>query len=318
MGMRARNRKLFAAVENAYNTPAAVVASDAVRTSGLEIIRYGGERVSQDYNRAGLGNDRMINVNPHAGLSAFRVPFVGSGSTNTPPAWAALLQACAVAETDDTATNDAWYYTPVDTDFDSVTCIVAEELIQQQIVGVRGNFGIEANPGALPVFTFSNWLGSYARPVALALDDPNDTAYKDAVPVTFSNTTTLTVGGVAYPVSGFTFDAGNTVTRLNQPNRLETVIEDRRPSGTIIVSPAEVADIIALFAGIESHESQTDTPIVLKHGSGAGSILRLDIYAANIGEMTDQVVAGETYFSLPFNVVPDALGEEWRLTQAAS
>lgn len=316
MGMRARNKKLFAAVEAVAGTAETLTATDAVRTSGLQIMRYAGDRVSQEYDRAGLGNDRQINVNPYAGLSAFSVPFVGSGDTATAPAWSALLQACAVAETDDTVTNDEWYYTPVDTGFKTVTCIVTEELIQQEVSGVRGNFGIEANPGALPVFTFSNWLGAYSRPIALALTDPDDSAFKDALPVTFSNTTVLTVGGDAFPVSGFTFDAGVAVTRLNQPNRSETVIENRTPSGTVIISPDQAADIIALFADIESHAGTTDVAIALQHGSGAGSILKLDIFAANIGEMSDQVVAGETYFSLPFNVLPDASGDEWKLTQS--
>jgi hypothetical protein len=315
MGMQARNKKLFVAVEATPGTPETLVATDAVRTSGLQITRYAGERVSQEHDRAGLGNFRQINVNQHIGLG-FSVPFIGSGDAAEAPAWAALLQACAVAETDDTVANDEWYYTPVDDGFKTVTCIVTEELIQQQSAGVRGNFGIEANPGALPVFTFSNWLGSYSRPIALALTAPDDSAYQEAVPVTFSNTSVLTVDGNSFPVSGFTFDAGVTVTRTNQPNRMESVVEDRQPSGTIILSPATANAIIALIADVESHAGTTDVPIVLTHGSGAGNILTLNIYAANFGEISDQVVAGETYFSLPFSVMPDASGDEWRLTQS--
>lgn len=315
MGMRARNKKLFAEVEGSYGSAATIAATSAVRTSGLEILRYAGDRVDQAYDRAGLGNDRRINVNPHAGLSTFRVPFAGSGDPAEAPAWGKLLQACAAAETDDTTVNSAWYYTPVDTGFKSVTCVVTEELIQQQMVGVRGNFGIEANPGSLPVFVFSTWLGSYARPVALSLSSPDDSDYQDAIPVTYANTTVLTIGGKQFAVSGFTFDAGVTVTRLNQPGRLETVVEDRRPSGTIIVSPSQVSDIIDLFAKLESHAGTTDVAIALTHGSGAGKQLSLQIPAANIGEISDQVVAGETYFSLPFTVLPPSLGDEWRLTQ---
>jgi len=315
MGMRARNKKLYAAVEAVMGVAETITNADAVRTSGLEILRYAGERVDQAYDRAGLGNDRQINANPHAGLNTFRVPFAGSGSAATAPAWGDLLQACAVAETDDTAANDAWYYTPVDSGFKSCTVVVAEELIQQQMAGVRGNFSIEANPGTLPVFVFNNWLGSYARPVVLALTLPDDATYKDAIPVTYSNTTVLTLDGKQYPVSGFTFDAGVTVTRLNQPGRLETVVEDRRPEGTIIVSPSLAADIIALWAKLESHAGSTDVPIVLTHGSGAGNVLTLEITAASIGEVSDQVVAGETYFSLPFSVLRPGSGDEWRLTQ---
>src|SRR5690606_15055668 len=114
----------------------------------------------------------------------------GSGATATAPAWGKLLLACACSETDDTATNDEWYYEPVDSNFGSLTCVAAEELVQQSMSGVRGNFGIEANPNQLPVFTFSNFLGSYARPVALALSSPDDSDYLDAIPVTYSNTTT--------------------------------------------------------------------------------------------------------------------------------
>jgi len=313
--MRFRNKRLFAAAETTYNTAATITGASAVRTSGLEVQTYMGDRVSQEYDRAGLGNDRQINANPHAGISAFRVPFIGSGDVAEAPACGALLLSCACAEADDTTENDAWCYRPVDCGFKSVTCVVAEEGIQQQIAGVRGNFGIEANPNQLPVFTFSNFLGSYARPVALALTTPDDSAYLDAIPVTFSNTTVLTVGGNAYPVSGFTFGAGVTVTRVNQPNRIETMVENRLPAGTVIVSPAQASDIIALFGTAESHAGATDVAMVLQHGSGAGKILKLEIFAASIGEITRTEVAGETYFSLPFNIVPDENGDEWRLTQ---
>lgn len=318
MGQQARNKKLFAAIEATYGSAETLTATDAVRTSGLTPVRYGGEKVEQTQDRAGLGNFRQINVNPQGGPGSFTVPYIGSGDVEVAPAWSALLQACAVAETDDTELNDEWYYTPVDNGFKSLTTIVTEEQIQQQSAGVRGNFGIEANPGQLPVFTFSNMIGSYARPVTLALTGPDDSAYLNAIPVTYSNTATVTVGGTAHPISGFTFDAGVTVERRNDPNRQETIITDRRPSGTIIMSPTQTADIIAALAAVESHNGTTDQAIVFKHGSGAGSILTLDIFAAQFGDVSDQVVAGETYFNLPFSVMPDADGDEWRLTQAAS
>ncbi|MDR2212937.1 MAG: hypothetical protein LBE21_04855, partial [Pseudomonadales bacterium] len=263
--MRARNKKLFAVVETAYNTPGSITGANACRTTGIQILRYAGDRVTQEYDRAGLGNFRQINANPHAGFSQFSVPFIGSGDVGVAPAWAPLVQACATAETDDTAVNDEWYYTPVDTGFASLTCVVAEELVQQQSTGVRGNFGIEANPGTLPVLTFSNFLGAYERPVPLALTNVDDSAFQNAIPVTYSNTTVLTVGGKSYPVSGFTFDAGVTVTRVSQPNREETIVEDRRASGSIIVSPAQAADIIELFQVVENHVGATDVAIQLKH-----------------------------------------------------
>lgn len=316
MGMRARNKKLFVELEVTPGTAVSVTAADAVKTSGLQPIRYGGESVSQEYDRAGLGNDLQINVNPQGGPGSFRVPFIGSGDTETAPAWGKLLQACAVAETDDTVTNDEWYYTPVDSNFKALTTVVTEEAIQQTSAGVRGNFGIEANPGQLPVFTFSNFIGDYRRPVTLALTSPDDSAYLDAVPVTASNTSVLTIDGDAFPIAGFTFDAGVEVTRVNQPNRQETVVGNRRPSGTIICSPASASDIIALLASVESHAGTTSVPIVLTHGSGAGKVLTLNIYAAQFGQSSDQNVGGETYFSLPFTVNNDASGDEWRLTQS--
>ncbi|MCK9563524.1 MAG: hypothetical protein M0R02_12495 [Bacteroidales bacterium] len=390
MGMRARNKKLFAEIESAYNTEATVAADDAIKTSGLSITRYAGERVSQAYDRPGMGNDRQINVNEHAGLGEFMVPMVGSGDWETAPAWGKLLRACAMAQTDNTAADDtgtatagtsttltdsgatwtvdeyagfavvitagtgvgqarrvtantateltvtpAWAttpdatseysitlgtfdYTPVDSGFESLTCIVTEELVQQKMVGVRGNWGIRANPGELPVFMFSNFLGSYNRPVALALTDPDDSAFGDAIPVTYSNTTVLTIAGVQHPVGGFTLDGGNTITRLNQPGRQETMVEDRRPSGTIIVSPATADAIIALLGSIETHDGATDVAIAMTHGDTPGGIIKVAIPAASFGEVSDQVIGGETYFSLPFNILTPDSGAALTVSQAAA
>lgn len=316
MAQRNRNRILYAALESTYGTAATLTSADAVKTQGLEIIRYAGNRVSQEYNRDGLGNDREVNVNPHAGFSAFRVPLIGSGDTDVAPAWGALLRACAMAETDDTTANDAWYYTPVDTGFESLTCAVTEEFIQQQSTGVRGNWGISLNSGELPWLTFSNFLGSYARPTVRSLTSPDNSAYKDAIPVTFANTTQLTLNGVQHPVSGFTFDGGVTVTRVSMPGKEESVIEDRRPTGTIIVGPKDAASTIALMTLLETHAGSTDVPIAITHGSGAGSKVTFSIVAAALGEPSEQVVNGETFFSLPLMVLPS--GEEYRLTQAGA
>lgn len=390
MGMRARNKKLYAEIESAYGTEATVDAADAIKTSGLGITRYAGERVDQAYDRPGLGNDRQINVNPHAGLTEFMVPMVGSGDWETAPAWGKLLRACAMAETDNTAADDtgtatagttttltdsaatwtvdeyAGYvvvittgtgagqartitgntateltvspafttapdatseysitlgtfdYTPVDGSFESLTCIVTEELIQQKMVGVRGNWGITANPGELPVFALSNFLGSYNRPVALALTNPDDSAFGDAIPVTYSNTTVLTIAGTQYPIGGFTLDGGNTVTRISQPGRQETMIEDRRPSGTIVCSPATANDIIALIASLETHDGATDVAIAMTHGDSPGGIIKIAIPKASFGEVSDQVIAGETYFSLPFNILDPGAAAEITISQAAA
>lgn len=390
MGMRARNKKLFAEIESAYNTEATVAANDAIKTSGLSLMRYAGARVDQAYDRDGLGNDRQINVNPHAGLGEFMVPMIGSGVLATAPAWGKLLRACAMAQTDNTAADSTgtataggatsltdsaatwtvdeyigfvviitsgtgvgqvrritansataltvtpawatnpdatsvysitlgrWDYTPVDTGFESLTCVVTEELIQQKLTGVRGNWGIKANPGELPVFNFSSFLGSYNRPIALALTDPDDSAFADAVPVTYSNTSVLTIAGVQHPIGGFTVDGGNTVTRLNQPGREESMIEDRKPAGTIICSPATGAAIIALLASIETHDGATDVAIAMTHGSDAHSIIKVAIPAVSFGESSDQVIAGETYFSLPFNILTPLEGAALTVSQAAA
>lgn len=106
MGQRARNKKLYVEIQADLNTPATVEAADAVKTSGLDFQNYAGDRVSQEYDRPGLGNDRQINVNPHALINAFRVPLIGSGDWETAPAWGKLLRACAVAQTDATAAVD--------------------------------------------------------------------------------------------------------------------------------------------------------------------------------------------------------------------
>lgn len=316
MGQRDRNKIIYAKIEAVSGTPETLVATDAVKTSGVAITPYAGNRVSQEYDRAGLGNDREVNVVPHGQISNFQVPMIGSGATGTKPAWGQLLRACAMAETDDTATNNEWYYTPVDTGFESITVGFRRETIQQTLAGVRGNWGINMQAGNLPWLTFSQFIGSYSRPIATTLPAPDNSAFKDAVPITKSNTPTLTIGASQYPVNSFTLDGGVSLERINIVAREETLITDRRPTGTIVVSPAASADIIALFAAVESHAGQTDQVIAVKHGSGAGSIVEVDLAGVAFSDITETVSSGEVFYSIPFSV--QTVGDEIKITQGAT
>ena len=316
MGQRDRSRALYAKIEVVSGVAEALVAADAVKTTDLAIAIYAGSKVSQAYDRDGLGNDRQINVSPHSVINNFKVPMIGSGATATKPAWGQLLRACAMAETDDTVTNSEWYYTPVDKDFETITAGFRRDQVQQILAGVRGNWGIDLSAGALPWLTFSAFTGSYSRPVATALAAPDNTAFKDAVPVTKANTPVITIGGAQYPVNSFTLDGGVTVERLNIIGREETLISDRKPSGSIVVSPALGADIIALKAMVESHAGQADQVIAVEHGSGVGSTVKIDLAAVAFSDISETPIAGEVFYTIPFDVLP--VGDEIKITQGAT
>lgn len=314
MGQRDRSRALYAKIQTVANTPEALVGTDAIKTSELSLTPYAGNKVSQSYDRPGLGNDREINVNPHAVINNFKVPFIGSGATATKPAWGELLRACAMAETDDTIPNNEWYYTPVDSGFEMLTCAFRRDQVQETLSDVRGNWGIELSAGSLPWLTFSSFTGSYSRPIATALATPDNSAFQDALPVTNVNTPTLTIGGVQHPVNSFTLDGGVSVERVNMVGREETLITDRAPSGSIVVSPTLGTDIIALFAAVESHAGSTDSVIAVSHGSGAGSIVKVDLAGVAFSDISETVISGEVFYSIPFSVL--VTGDEIKITQA--
>ena len=314
MGQQEKSKSLYAKIEAVSGVAESLVATDAVKTSGLSLTPYAGQKVSQAYDRPGLGNDREINVNPHAVIGSFKVPFVGSGNTAVAPPWGILLRASAMAETDDTVTNSEWYYTPVDTGFESITSAFRRELVQETLAGVRGNWGIEMQAGELPWLAFSNFTGSHSRPIATVLATPDNTAFKDAIPITKVNTPTLTIGGSQYPVNNFTLDGGVSVERVNMVAREETLITARAPSGTIIVSPTAAADIIALYAAVESHAGSTDSVVAVSHGSGAGSIVKVDLAGVAFSDISETVISGEVFYSIPFSVL--VTGDEIKITQA--
>lgn len=316
MGQREKSRALYAKIEGTSGVAEALVATDAVKTTDLDLTIYAGNRVSQSYDRAGLGNDRQINVNPHAIINGFKVPLIGSGATATKPAWGQLLRACAMAETDDTATNDEWYYTPVDENFESITAGFRRDQVQQVLAGVRGNWGVDLTAGALPWFTFSGFMGSYNRAVATALAVPNNAAFKDAVPVTKANTPVITIGGTQYPVNSFTLDGGVVTERLNIVDREETLITARTPTGSIVVSPSLGAEIIALKALVESHAGQSDQVIAVEHGSGVGSTVKIDLAGVSFSDISETPIAGEVFYTIPFDVLP--VGDEIKITQGAT
>lgn len=300
--MRFRNKIILRALEATPGTLETLADADAARTRNAAIQMYLGDKVSENLDRDGLGNDEEVNVNPHTGFS-YEIPLAGSGATATAPAWGIDLQGCAMAETDDTIANDEWYYTPVDEDFSALSLRFRRAEVMQNSAGCRGNWRMRFASGDIPLLIVENMLGDYRRAVA-ATGTPDHSAFLAAIPVTKVNTPVITVDGVQYAVSSYELNGGVQIERVNEVGREETVVAGRRPTGSILVKPTGGAAAIALIAKCETHLGGTPVPILSTHGATAGLTIKTDVAEAAIIDIAEQEVHGEVYYAIAFNILP--------------
>jgi hypothetical protein len=129
------------------------------------------------------------------------VELVGSGTVATPPAWAALLQACAMDETVEVATRVD--YTPVTDLQASVTNYVYKSGVLHKALGARGKLTIGMKQGEIPKLAFA-FLGLYGGVSAAVPSGIDFSAFEVPQVVNNTNSTKLYIGGtVAESIADF-------------------------------------------------------------------------------------------------------------------
>src|SRR5690606_33426888 len=95
----------------------------------------------------------------------FSVEIAGSGAAGTAPAWGALLQACAFAET--VTSGQRVDYTPVSTSLKSVSIYAYADGLEYQLIGAVGTLNGAATVGGIAVLNFEFWA-PYKAPAVVS------------------------------------------------------------------------------------------------------------------------------------------------------
>jgi hypothetical protein len=264
MALLARKRILVLALEGSNGVDEGPVGADAMLTKGLEVVPINGTFVQRDLDREVLGSQGQILTKRSAGFN-FGIELAGSGTIGDPPKWGRALRICGFGETIDSATKVT--YAPVSSSFASAT--MKAYLDGQRHVGLMcratGQMTFEA--GQIPMLAFQA-LGLYQTPASASDPTPVVSQFQVPKPVTFANTGTFTMHGVAAAVVSLSIDFGVQVEHIDLPGYQSIEIVDRQMTGQMTIH----APAISVKDWFTAVDQRTEGALSLIHGPAANMI----------------------------------------------
>lgn len=248
---------------------------------------------------------------------SFGVEMAGSGTAGTAPAWGALLQGCAFAET--VTAGQRVDYTPVSTGLKTLTIYAYADGLEHKLIGAMGSLTGSLLVNGVPTLQFEFWA-PYLAPTAVANPALTLTAWKLPELVNDTNTADLVLGGTysagalsggtSYPSGGIEFNTGNQVARTELIGAKRMTITDRAVSGSIRTVDLTAAQEIALQGKVVAG---TQESIGIVHGSAAGKKVILFFPQANYRSFGYADVDGVLTASLDFDAPPASGNDDMRI-----
>lgn len=315
--MKFKSKVLLAKIDVTEDTDPVPSGTDAVLTQGLAVQLYQGNLISREFDSDALGASSQINVLPHNTLS-FGIEFAASGAAGTVPAYDAIMQACGLSSTNNVGVSHV--YAPASSGFKSATLYFLRlqddgDHMFVKTISCKGNMAMELTSGAMPLFKFDNFMGTYIRPVQDTAITPDSSDYIAPIAVTKDNTPTVTFDGVDTCLSSFTMNLGNQITRRDAPNCRGTILGDRNVTGNIIAKAPDLSTK-NYFASLESHSGVTTIPINIVHGVTAGNIQTVNLPNVQLISVNEVDLDGDVGYDFSYVAVPTSAGnDEFTLTQ---
>src|SRR5262245_18227492 len=97
-----------------------IVAGDSMKTVGMTIDRYAGQKIQLVFDRQTLGAYPDLNVSPET-IVRLEIYAQGSGVAGTPPAYGPLLRAAGLTQSILSLLSGGVTYTPRSSGYESVT-----------------------------------------------------------------------------------------------------------------------------------------------------------------------------------------------------
>lgn len=298
-----RNRLLLAKAETTYGTSAAPAGTDALLVSNLEVNPLQVNLLDRELITPYFGNSEKV-VGQRLVEVSFDVELAGSGAAGTAPAYGAVLMACGFAEAVSAGTSVT--YTPVSTDFDSVTLDFNADGTKHLVTGARGTFSLNVTTGEIPKISFQ-MIGIYNAASAASAASPTFSNQADPVVVNSANTTSVSVLSYSACLESFTLDLANeNPFRQLAGCTQQVMITDRAPSGQVVIEAPALGtkDYFAAVSG------QTLGDITFQHGQTAGNIVTVTAANCNLDSPTYTDSDGVQMLTLPFMPIPTSAGND--------
>lgn len=302
MAKLTRNVILAMAKETTYGSAETLAGANAILLSSMTHNWLAGNTVSRDFIRPYLGNSSTIQLDQHTEFQ-FDVELQSSGTAGVRPVYGDLLMACGFAE--DINVGDV-AYTPVSTDYDSVTAEINMDGVFQQMTGCRGSVSLNIARGAIPKFSF-NFMGGYSAPTDAAAMTPDFDGFIVPLGVNSVNTPTITLFGKPLCMESVQFDMANNLVYRDLPG-CDPVAEitQRAPTATIVFQATDVAT----YNWIEAARIKTAGALQIIHGTTAGQIVQIDCPNVTLNPPTNQDSDGIWMYSYQIVLEPTSAGND--------
>jgi hypothetical protein len=301
MALKFRKKVLLLKLETDYgDDPTPVEGTDAVLASNVTIQPLVADMITRGNIRPTLGGETQIHIGKRVTLD-FMVEMAGSGTATTPPAYNAVLEAAAWAQTVGGSYVD---YTLKSSTEKSATAYFWQDGIRQIITGIRGSVRFVCDPKGIPHIQFTG-TGIYARPTAVANPTPTLTAFQTPVEVSNTNST-FSLHSYAATLHSLTVDQGNSAAYMNVVGSGAVEISDRMPTGQCVIREPALAD--------KDYWSIIDTETLgafsFVHGTVAGNICTLTAPSVQILNPTRGNDSGFATLQLNLSFIPSSAGDD--------
>ena len=321
MARQIRNTVILAKIETTAGTDSTPTGgSNAILVSDVTINPLQASNVDRGLVRGYFGgSDQLVGANSVE--CSFTVELAGSGTPTTAPAWGALLKACAMTETVQTASVD---YTPISTFAVSGTAVTIYYYLDgalHKLLGARGTFTLAMGVGERPVLRF-RFIGKNGGLTAATNATPTLTAWRTPLAVTDTNSGDILLGAVTYTAATGVVAAGTAYTsrglQLDVGNNL--VFQPLLGAETVEITQREVTGSLSLdLTAAQSVTFMTDvlanttTALGFTHGTTAGNIIVLHAPVVQRLDPGVEDVNGQVMQTYSVRLLPSAGNDELRI-----
>ena len=280
--------------------------SNAMLVSQIEITPMEGQEISRETEQVFLGAQGNIQAGLHVSGKCM-VEMAGSGTVDTPPAYAPVLTCCRLSETITEDSDVAYATNSADTPgSNTVTLNIGGH--KHTMLGVRGNLTGDVTMGQIARFGW-DFKGLFGTPVDAALPSTTLSAFTEPVRVSKANTA-FTLHGATLGMTKFTFDLGNQVNYRENSEEELIHIPDRKVVGSVTFDAVSIST--KNFFSIAA--AGTLGALQMVHGTAAGNIVQVAAPAVQLGRPTYSNGDGVLQMTIPLLFVPDAGDDEIVIT----
>jgi hypothetical protein len=307
--MLSKRALILAKVETSYGSdPTPTPAADSILVFD-PVVKVNADKLERPVVRPSLSQIPHLIGKKYVEIT-FSTELKHSGTVDTPPEVAALLQACGLAETVNATVSVV--YDPASSSLASCTIYAYLDGLVHKITGCRGSFEIVGEAGAQPK---NNWTfhGIYATPSDAAI--PAGAAYDSSKGPVFQNAT-FSWGGYSAKIQQLSLNLNNDLSQREVVTAAHGVaaieIVGRTPGGSI--NPEAVSEATRPFWA--NWEAGSGATLQLVIGDSGGNIIQID--SDTNGCVKESISWGDRngvrIYDIPFGLYGSSGDDEIKLT----